>query len=54
MRFRKGELNFYKGMTPKELKKYIQIFKANKKYVDYFIENYRYNYVKKVWIKNVK
>jgi len=51
MRYRKGELTFYKGMSPQELQKYIKKFPKNKTYVQDFEQNYKYNYVLKRWRK---
>lgn len=51
-RFRKGELDFYKGCTPKEIKKYLKQHPENKDYVERFLDNYRYDYVQKKWKNN--
>jgi hypothetical protein len=51
LRYRKGELNFYKSSLPKELKKYLRGHPENAKYVEQFLDEYEYNYVKKVWKK---
>lgn len=54
MKFRKGELKFYKDSTPKELKDYIRANKDCKEYIEHFMELYTYNYVKKFWEKKNK
>jgi len=51
IRFRKGELQFYKGCTPKEIKKYLKNHPENEQYVTKFLDNYTYNYVKQEWRK---
>ncbi len=51
LKYRKGELKFYKDSTPKELKKYLKDHPTNKKYVEKFLDTYIYNYVKKEWRK---
>lgn len=50
-KFRKGELQFFKGALPKELKDYIKDYPSEKEYVDQFLEIYVYDYVAKKWIK---
>ena len=50
-RFRQDELKFYLGMLPKELCEYIDKFPINTEYVKLFIDKYKYNYVKKMWVK---
>ncbi len=54
MKYRKGELTFYKGMLPKELRKYLKGHAENKAFVDEFLKEYEYNYVKKEWKKKEK
>lgn len=51
-RFRNGELQFYLGSLPKELSKYRETHPENKKYVQRFLDQYRYDYTKKIWRKN--
>lgn len=51
MKYRKGELAFYKSSLPKELKKYSGKFSENKEYLDLFLKEYEYNYVEKKWVK---
>lgn len=51
MKYRKGELTFYKSSTPKELKEIIKMDTENKKYVDQFLKEFKYNYVAKKWNK---
>lgn len=50
-KWRKGELKFLKGSTPKELTAYMKEHPTNKPYVDQFLSLYTYNFVKKVWVK---
>jgi len=50
-RLRKGELKLYQSMNPIELNKYLSKFPENTEYVKSFLENYKYNWVKKVWKK---
>lgn len=54
MKFRKGELTFLKGSTPKELKQYTKEYSENEKYVKEFLKHYKYNYVKKIWKKRTE
>jgi hypothetical protein len=51
MRYKKGEVAFYKESSPKELREYIKIFPDIEQRVDFFLEEYQYNYVKLVWHK---
>lgn len=51
IRYRKGELNFYKSSLPKELKDYVKNNPENKEYINNFLETYRYNYVSEKWVK---
>ena len=51
VRYRKGELNLYKSMSPTELKKYMNKFPENIEYVKKFLNGYKYNWVKKEWIR---
>lgn len=51
IKFRKGELVFYKGMLPKEFKQYEKEHPENKEYIDEFLNTYIYDYVKKKWEK---
>jgi hypothetical protein len=51
LRYRKGELAYYKSSVPKELKKYLKAHPDNAKYVEQFLGMYEYNYVKKRWLK---
>ena len=53
LKYRKGELNFYKSSLPKELKKYMKTHDKNVKYVEQFLDEYVFNYVKKSWKKKV-
>lgn len=51
MKLRKGELAFYKGMLPKELRKYSKEHVENKEFVDEFLKEHEYNFVSKKWEK---
>lgn len=51
LNFRKGELDFYQNSEPKEIKQYLKNHPENQEYVERFLDNYRYNYVKKEWRK---
>ncbi len=51
LKFRKGELKLYKTMSPTELNKYTIKFPENTEYVKMFLENHKYNWVKKEWGK---
>jgi len=50
-KLRKGELQFYRGFTEQELSEYVLKHPVNTEYVHWFIEHYKYNYVKKEWVK---
>ena len=52
IRFRKGELNFYKSGTPKELKAYLKELPFLETFIEAFLNRYRYNYVQKEWVLN--
>ena len=51
LKYRRGELAFYKSSLPKELKKYLKEHPETKEYVEMFIEEYEYIYTKKQWVK---
>ena len=51
VKLRKGELDFYRGFTPQELSKYVVDHPIDTEYIHYFIDSYKYNYVKKEWVK---
>lgn len=51
MKYRKGELNFYKSSLPKELRKYAKQHPENQEFVDAFLSEYEYNFVQKKWTK---
>lgn len=51
IKYRKGELAYYKSSIPKELKKYLKAHPDNKKYIEQFLEMYEFNYVKQKWVK---
>ena len=51
IKYRKGELAYYKSSIPKELKKYLKAHPDNKKYIEQFLETYEFNYVKQKWVK---
>lgn len=50
-KLRKGELKLYQLMSPTELNNYVKKFPENTEYVLYFLERYKYNWVKKKWRK---
>lgn len=53
MKYRKGELNFYKSSLPKELRKYAKQHPENQEFVDAFLKEYEYNYVTKNGLKKL-
>lgn len=53
MRFKKGELNFYKDSTKLELQEIYKKFGDPDKHLEFFFEEYRYDYVERKWTKNV-
>lgn len=53
MKFRKGEIKFYKGLLPHELDEYAKQHPLNTDYVKAFIDEYEFNYVKNQWKKKV-
>ncbi len=50
IRFRKGELRFYKDLNPIELNKYIEKFPQNTDCVKLFLEKYRYIWTTQKWV----
>lgn len=52
LKYRKGELVFYKSSLPKELRKYIKEHPESKEYIEQFLEEYDYNYSQKKWEKS--
>lgn len=51
VRYRKGELLLYKAMSPVELNEYVNKFPEHTDYVKKFLEEHKYNWVKKQWTK---
>lgn len=51
VRYRRGELHYYKNLDPIELNKYVEDHPENTEYVKKFLENYQYNWVKLQWTK---
>ncbi len=49
--YRKGELLFYKSMSPVELNEYVNKFPQNTEYVKKFLETHIYNWVKEQWTR---
>lgn len=49
IRYRKGELKFYKSMDEKDLETYVTKFPENTEYVKKFLQTHKYNWVKKEW-----
>ena len=51
MKFKKGELSFYKKHNPRELKKIYKQFPENRNMIEYFCKIYEYSWVQKKWTK---
>lgn len=51
MRFKKGEIDFYKKHTPKELEDMYNDIPEKQEAILKFVETYDYNFVKETWKK---
>jgi len=49
MRFKKGELDFYKSHDPNEIEKIYNNNPNIQEHILFFVTNYKYNFVKKKW-----
>lgn len=50
-KYRKGELKFYKSLLPYELNEFVNNHPIHTEYIKKFLQTYKYNYVKKRWMK---
>jgi len=51
VKYRKGELKFYKKLLPHELNEYINEHPENTEYIKKFLQNYKFNYRQNKWKK---
>ena len=51
MRYKKGELDFYKKHSPKELEEIYNAIPERQQAIMQFVETYNYNFVKQTWKK---
>ena len=49
MRFKRGELDFYKKHSPKELEELYNDIPDRQESIMSFVDSHQYNFVKKTW-----